>query len=483
MLKKYIIPIVLGLLIIIINASRFVDLAHIPNGVHIDEQTIGVTFACLAQGGQATLNQPHYPLFADNSFATPTPPTFMYPGMLWVKAFGFSIESIRTYTVFGFTVALLGLFAIGRHLGGLRCGLWIMLAGSLSPWTWTFSRIAWESIFMTPFLIWGLFFCLIARKHRHFIIAGILLSAAAYSYPPARLQVPLTLIFLVGYGFFQLRWKFSHIMALGLAFIITTIPMAIMYITWPFLSARFNEISILNPDYLHSINKTGSLMDIAIIAGKNYLSFLQPDFLFFKGTPHNLTLSTGRQGIMGWLDIFAAILAISAVGLMIKNKRAINKPTLVLFGFLFINFLGGILPAALISIENPHPLRTLGAWTFAMIATGLIIHKSIERWIWVALPATLIAISFTFVFLTQYFTLYPKDSIGMFNVWTETEAKNAKTDNDWMTFLYHYHPHMYISRYALMRYHGDSCASAKKTWENLYPFFKKFAEQQRNNPH
>ncbi|MBF0331995.1 MAG: hypothetical protein HQL17_08695 [Candidatus Omnitrophica bacterium] len=483
MLKKYLVPIVLGLLIIIINAYRFVNLDNIPNGMQIDEQTSGVTLTCLAQEGTAPLGYTHYPLFGYNSFATPTPPTYMYPGMLWVKAFGFTIGSLRAFTAFAFTIALLGLFAIGRHWGGIRCGLWILLAGSISPWTWTFARVAWESIFMIPFLVWGLFFCFIASKHRHFIFAGILLSAAAYSYPPARLEVPLTLVMLVIYGMLALRWKWSHVITLGAAFFITSLPLGIIYLTDKSLSARFNELSITNINYLSSLGMTGSVTDLISIIAKNFISFLTPDFLFFKGTPLNLTLTTGRQGIMSWLDVTAVVLLLPALVLSIKDRKAPSTPMLWLFGFLAINLLIGIFPATLISIDNPHPLRALGAWPFAILATGLIIHKSIERCIWISIPATIVGIGFTYVFLTQYFTQYPKDSIGMFNIWTVTEAQNAKTDNDWMTFLYHYHPHMFTSRYFLMRYRGQSCKEARETWTNLYPMFKRVYEQQKTAPH
>jgi hypothetical protein len=160
------------------------------------------------------------------------------------------------------------------------------------------------------------------------------------------------------------------------------------------------------------------------------------------------------------------------------KKRAFTTPIVMLFAFLAVNFLIGILPATLVSIENPHPLRTLGAWPFAMLATGIIVHKSIERYLWAALPATVISICFSLVFVTQYFKYYPKDSIGMFMIWTVNEAQNAKTTEDWMTFLYRNHMAMFTSRYFLMRYKGQTCQEAKDTWQNLFPIFKKIAEQQ-----
>ncbi|MFH0752999.1 MAG: hypothetical protein V2A70_00360 [Candidatus Omnitrophota bacterium] len=478
MLRKCIL-IFIPLLILAVNVFRFINLENIPYGVQIDEQTSGVTLACLAQEGTSPLGNTHYPLFGYNSFGTPTTPTYMYPGLLWVKAFGFSMGSLRAFTAFSLIIALWGLFAIGKTIGGTRCGLWIMAAASISPWTWTLSRIAWESTFMLPFLIWGLFFCLIGKKYWHFMAAGFLMCAAAYSYPPARLQIPFTLATLTIYGWLVLRWKPSQIITLGLAFLITGIPLIIMYLNTTSMAARFNELSITNPAFLARIGKTASPFDLLTIICQNFLTFLTPDFLFFKGTPLNMTLTTGRQGIMSWLDVTAVLVLFPAIFLNRKN-RPLPVPAMLFAGLLIINLLIGILPATLISIDNPHPLRTVGSWPFAMLATGIIIHKLTERFAWTTIPAILIPTAFACVFLTQYFKQYPKESAGMFSVWTLTEARKAKTENEWMDFLYRYHPHMFTSRYFLMRYHGDSCAAARTTWEKLYPMFKNMAAQQHN---
>jgi hypothetical protein len=247
------------------------------------------------------------------------------------------------------------------------------------------------------------------------------------------------------------------------------------------LSARFKAIAITNPEYLKSIGSSGSLWDLSRIVLKNFLTHLHPDYLFFKGTPNNLTLSTGHQGIMSWLDSTAVLAALGWLIWKIKNKVTIaSKGTVAWLGFLGVNIFIGIIPATLISIDNPHTLRTIGAWPFAMLATGFILHRMTQEHLWRAWAAVSIGALFTVIFLRQYFVDYAKYSGGFFSVWTMEEAKNAKTNDAWMNFLYRYHYHMFLSRYYLMRYHGDSCVQARTTWENLYPMFKKLHEQ--NDP-
>ncbi len=479
MLKKYALAGGMLLLILTANTLRFVNIDRVPHGFQTDEALMGVTLGCLAQDGSSPLADEKYPLFAHNSYATPTSPVYLYPGLVWVKFFGISQASLRSFTAFAFTIALLGLFAIGCHLGGPRCGLWILLAASISPWPWVMTRIAWESLFLLPFLTWGLYAGLAAQRTWHGLLAGALLAGAAYAYPPGRFQAPLLLLTLGGYGLSQLRWKIPRAVALAAGFLGASIPLILLYTTDAALAARFKGISIFNADYLQGAHGVDAVARIVAALWTNILFHVSGDFLFFKGTPVNFTLSTGHQGVMGWLDILAVLLGLGWAAWQLAHKKPIAAPGAPgLLAFLGINILIGVTPALLTVLEYPHPLRTIGAWPFAMIATGFVVHKISGQWRameWLALTA---AFLFAIFFLGTYFRDYPKQSEGWFSVWTDAEARNAKSDQDWMAFLYRYHPHMFVSRYYLMRYHGDSCAEARATWKKLYPMFEKIAEQQ-----
>ena len=336
---------------------------------------------------------------------------------------------------------------------------------------------------MLPFLIWGLFFCLKARRSWHFILAGMLLSGAAYSYPTARLQVPLFILIMTCYGLIWRQWRIRHLVALAAAFLLTSTPLVWFYLTHPSLSARFKEVAITNPEHLRDIGSSGTMLELFKIVIQNFIAHLHPDYLFFKGTPKNLTLSTGHQGMLSWIDVTALVAGLGWMALrFIQRKPAAATATLLFLGFLGINIIIGIFPATLVWIENPHPLRSIGAWPFAMLATGIILHKTTEKWPWSGLLALALAGAFACVFLRQYFYDYAKDSRGWFSVWTREEASHAKTDQAWMNFLYRYHYHMLLSRYYLMRYHGDNCTQARLIWEKLYPVFSKIAKEAKNQP-
>ncbi len=484
MLKKYFFPLLLISLVITVNAIRFINIEMVPNGFQVDEQIETVALGCLAQDGSDPLGNGHYPLFGYNSFATPTPPTYMYPGVIWVKLFGFDLPSLRSFSAFLVLIALLGLFMAGRHIGGTRMGLWVLLAGSISPWIWTISRVAWDSLSFLPYFTWGLFFCLAGQRLWQFIMAGILLSAAAYSYPPARLMIPVFLILMSFYGFGQLKWTLSRFSAGAIAFIVASLPLAYCYMIDPSLSARFRELSIVNPEFLRNIPNTGWLPPVLAAALKNFLLHLHPDFLLFKGSPLNRTLSTGHQGVMSWLDVAAFTAGLAWIAARWKtSQRFPTKQTLFFFGFLAAGILIGILPAALVATDNPHTLRAVGAWPFAMLATGFILHKATDGRPWRQWAALATAVIFMAVFLKQYFEVYPKESAGWFSAWSIEEARNAKTDEDWMKFLYRYRGTMFLSRYALMRYHGQSCGEARGTWSKLYHIFEKIhAQNDPKNP-
>ena len=479
MLKKFLLPTALILLIATINVFRCSSLERVPDGFMFDEEAAAVSLQCLIENGTAPLSNQKYPLFADVGIASPLPPTYLYPGVVWVNFFGFSEASMRGLIVFSFLVGLMGLFAIGWHVAGYPCALWILLAGSLSPWTWTYTRMGWAPTFILPYLIWGLFVCLRAKHFGHFILAGVLISCAIYSYPTAKLQIPLLLITLAVYGIKRLNWKISHVLTLGAAVLITTIPLIHLEMTNDSSTVRLGQVIITNPEYLKSVGKTNSIPDIISVLFDNTMSQLSPDYLFFKGVPKDTGMSTGRQGILSWLDGIALIICLFwSLMAWRRNKFLPEQEDRAWIEFVGLNIIIGMLPAFVCNINNP--LHSIGAWPFVMIATGMIIHKTTERWDWGWLPPFLASAVFAGVFLYQYFTYYPKDSVWIFRKWSQVEATQAKTQEDWMKFLFRHREDKFASRYFLMRYRGDNCQEAKATWEKLNPVFENMAEQMKH---
>ncbi len=486
MFKKQFFPSVLLIGILFINVLRFLYLEQAPYGMIFDEQTSGVTLQCLVEQGVAPLSDQRYPLFGDVGIGNPKPPTYMYPGMLWVKAFGFSPGSLRAFTVFFFTLSILGLLAIGWQLRGWRCGLWIMTVATISPWTWTISRVGQEPSFLLAYLIWGIFLALRAREYWEFILAGALFAAAAYTYPPARIVMPFCILLFSLYGIKYLNWKKLWPVVMAVSFCIVCIPLLYSLVTDTAQLVRWKYVSITKPEYLALVGKTDNFLDLLSIAWGNFWSHFTPDYLFFRGLP-DWGVGTWRQGILSWTGLTALLFGIGwLIKVLLLKKKVASPATMMLVGILFACFFIGILPCTITIMDYynlGNNMRSICAWPFAMIAFGMIMHKITQKWPWTWAPAILMVGLFSAVFLTQYFTMYPKEGALFFRAPSLEMAQKAKSDKDWLEFLFFHREDAFASRYFLMYYHKDDCMQARNIYESMNPVFKKMAENAKQvNP-
>ena len=158
--EKYFLSICFIVLILINLSSIFLAyyrLDRVPYGFHVDEFSGSVDVGCLATEGVDAHNI-SYPVFSYLYYGTPKPLTFLYPAILWSKFFGYSVASLRALTVTVHLFGIIGLFFLARLLLGWRYALLVITVASLSPWTWGLSRVAFESLFSSTFLIWGMYF-------------------------------------------------------------------------------------------------------------------------------------------------------------------------------------------------------------------------------------------------------------------------------------------------------------------------------------
>ena len=95
---------------------------------------------------------------ANLNYGTPKPPTYIYPAVVWARVFGYSAASLRALSVTVHLLGIVGLFFLARSFFGWRYAFLTMTVASLSPWTWSLSRVAFESLFSVTFLIWGMYF-------------------------------------------------------------------------------------------------------------------------------------------------------------------------------------------------------------------------------------------------------------------------------------------------------------------------------------
>jgi hypothetical protein len=457
----------------IMGVLRFWKLDLIPYGYHVDEVSGAVTMHCFAtQGCDAELHP--WPMFGTMEYGQDKPPTYIYPGLLWAKFFGTTVPSFRGFGVFGLTMGLIGLFFLARTIAGTGYGLITVLAATCSPWMWVVGRVLMESYFAPVFAIWGLYFFWRSSTWWDWALAGFLFACAMYSYPPARLQIPLMMSTLVLYEWGRRSLKWKSVLSLISVFILSLLPLAGGY-SHGSLSRRFDDISIFSHDYLHSLGKTGTPWDLIRIFTHNYFLHLSPDFLFLTGDP-SYVHSTRHLGIFSWLDMTALLILIVFLILAFlpnswDQNPVIKKQRWLLF--LAANFFIGIIPSALTNQELPHALRICGSWPFMMLFTGFMWWTAAEclSVLWPIIA--LVGVLSSGVLAYQYFMIYPQESRGMFDYWIKDTAENLKTQEDWQHFLLYFHRQNYHCRYFMVHRLGMTCKQANDAWWNMYHYLSK----------
>ncbi|MBF0570502.1 MAG: glycosyltransferase family 39 protein [Candidatus Omnitrophica bacterium] len=469
MIKKIALGFII-LVILVLNVLRFWKLDTIPYGFHVDEVGSAVTMQCfLEKGCDAELTS--WPLFGAMEYGQDKPPTYVYPGILWVKIFGSTVPSLRGYSVFVLLIGILGLFFLAKQLFGKAFAAAVVLAATCSPWAWVTTRVALESYFAPVFVIWGLYFFWRSNNWWDWAMAGFLFVCAMYTYPPARLQVPLMMATLLGYEWGKRSFCWKSLFCFSTVFILSLLPLAEGYMHGS-LSRRFDQIGIFNTGYWHSLGKTGTPCEIISIFVHNYFLHLSPKFLFLTGDP-SYVHSTRHLGLLSWFDITALVILAVFLFLAFQHQSWGENPVIknrrwILF--LAANFFIGIIPSALTTLELPHALRICGSWPFMMLFTGFMWWAAGQclKIVW---PAMVLAgILCGGVLAYQYFTFYPRESKGMFDFWVKDKAEQLKTQEDWQKFLLIYHRRNYHCMYFMVHRWGLTCKEAHDRWVQLHDY-------------
>ncbi|NTV30231.1 MAG: hypothetical protein HGA80_09145 [Candidatus Omnitrophica bacterium] len=459
----------LGLFIILaVNILRFYNLNDIPYGAQVDELAGAVTVQCLATEG-IDAHKRSWPLFSDLNFGSPKPPTYLYPAVLWTKVFGYSIGSFRALIAFFFLLALLGLFFLGRALASYEYGFWLLLLGSISPWTWNFSRVSFESLTAVTFIVWGLFFVFNSGRLRNLVVSGILFALAMYAYPPVRMQMPLMLLPILLYRSSRGGFAIRETLILLAAFLVAALPL-VWQILGGQLMTRFNDISIFSKEYLASVGRTGSWDDLVKLFVWNYGAHFKPDYLFLTGDV-NYIHSTRRFGILSWVDVLGLLSGVVVMILvffkLVQVKLQEGTDARRFIALLVVCILIAIVPAALTNEGLPHSLRTIGAWPFVMLLSGWGLWQGSRLVPAFNMAGVVLSGIFALALLNVYFREYPQKSRGMFGFWTREEVMAARTEEDWLRFMYRYRAQDYHFRYYLMNNKGLGCSQTRDMWFTL----------------
>lgn len=375
--------------------ARVYQLDSIPGGLYPDEAMNGVD-------GLAAIESGDYKLFYPNNYGREG--LFINLQALAVKNFGNTIPVLKFWsTIFG-TLAVLGIYLLGKELFQRRAaGLIAAFLLATSFWAINFSRIGFRAIMVTFLLSFAFYFFfkgLRTERLRTFFISGLIFGLGLHTYVAYRLA-PLILIailpfLILSYEHFLKRfWKHGLIFILG-AFL-TAAPLVFHFVTHPEeLNSRTGAVSIFSPE----INKG----DFWGTFGKTLgLSLVKYNFWGDQNWRHNYPPYP-------ILDPFTGIFFLAGFGYLVYDfvrltgrrfREKTRDPTLVRAAFLLAFFFVMLMPEFLTEEGLPHALRAIGtqAPVFLMATWGilLLMKKAAQAHVGTRL------VLYSLVFLTLFF--------------------------------------------------------------------------------
>jgi 4-amino-4-deoxy-L-arabinose transferase-like glycosyltransferase len=400
-------------------ASRFVGLDYSPPRLAMDESLGAAHLGCLGTVGTSADGKP-WPLFAYGFGGGFYTPVYLYFGLLWTKIFGLSIAAVRGIPAFFVTATIFGIYAVAKRIGGARLGLWALLAASVSPWGFHYSRVAWDPPLAPAFLIWCIYFWLSRRAWWGGALSGAMFAGAIYSYPPMRAQAPLMFACV-----FLLTWrtqpdKLKRTAAFIISSIIFSLPLLRLMISPDFMG-RSSSVSIFTADYINAHRgEYGPIEYFVTTFLDNLATHLRPSFLFFTGDSI-LRHSPHHFGEFGWLDDFALLGGLILAGRALfspreaAQSRGVSPRERRLLALALSGILLGLTPAALTWESIPHATRAIGAWPFVSLLTGTLLHVCERHWPRAVRFGSIgMALVFSLFFGRYYFTDYIDRATGAF---------------------------------------------------------------------
>jgi hypothetical protein len=460
--------------------TRFVGLERAPYGIWMDESRVALHTTCVAETG-APASGEDWPLFAPAFGGGHHPSILIYFELLWTKLFGNSIASFRAAIALFNLVTIAGLTLIARHVGGPMLALTMFVSGAISPWSFQFSRIVWEGPIGPACAVFAVFCLLQPPRWYWAVLCGVLGGLAMFAYPPLRLATPLV---LAGVGLLQLRrselrWRVRDLALAVAALTLTFLPVLIMTLQGR-LSARAMDVAIFSRDYIR--DHRGSMPRALFVLSQfldNLFSHFRPSFLFFSGD-ENLRHSPHLVGQLSPVDALA--LGAVAVWLALVVTRALRSPSTVslssyqrrllccmaagVAGFVF-----GAVPAALTWDGEPHALRSIASWPWAVLAGGAAVAFWISKHARYVLPALVVGCSlYTLYYVPSYFRVFqgmPDDPFRR----DVREAVDTRGDKPILSvvrpWLDAYGGEEEL-RYYLIRWGGYSCHSSDEALRALH---------------
>lgn len=397
-----------AVLLILIAWAHLVRLDDVPRGLYVDESSIGLNAAAIAETGRDE-HEVRFPVYF-RAFGEYKNPVYIYVSALVFKLAGVSVQTLRLTSVLFFLALLGGVYCLARKLfpDSPAVALWAVAAAGFLPWFFTMSRIAVEVISQPAVLVWAL--CLVWTVYESerprlalAFLLGLTAGVSLYTYSTARLLTPAFLLLLL-MAYAPPRYWRRHLLVLAGA-ALASVPYVLFAIENPgALVKRFHSITYVFREGLSLREKIATFFD-------NYWLYWSPRFLLLDGEP-NRRYSTGGAG-----ELYFVVFALAIAGLVWAARRR-TRGNWRFLGFLALNLLAAPVAASLTTGRSALRSNLLGLYllVFSFYGFALLLRIWEPRKRKAALAAVALALALeSGLYLRHYFGAYVPISVWAFN--------------------------------------------------------------------
>lgn len=405
----FIIIICIGILLRVYNVSET------PPGFFADEAALAINGKTIAELGVDEFGK-RMP-FGFESFSDYKMPGYIYAVAAVYKVLGATVLTVRLPALIMslLSIPLIGYFAASLFPQKKNITLLSMVVLSMTLYHIHFSRIAYETMVATSFLLLFLLAYLKAIKGKHFIwlMAGVFsIFASSWTYPAPRFIIPVFIISLVlCVPFITLsREERKRFLVVSMIFFVCVLLSLLPSYLNPALDKRTLGYVIANGN--------GGIVDavtnksLAILS--SWLRIFNLEFLFLRGDVFGFRHGTKENGI--YLSIF---LIPFLAGIFIFIKEFTRRS--IAFVYLLLLLLVAGLPSAL-TWAVPYGPRLLPITIPLTILVALGMHWVIEHierqhiWFRRGIFALLLFLFSwqLFQYMHVYYVHFPKSSVGEF---------------------------------------------------------------------
>lgn len=373
----------IALLIIVAIAAllRLLFLGTIPNGFFCDEASNGYDSYSILK----TLRDQHgnfLPLFA-RALDDYRPSLYIYLTAPFIQIFGLNEFAVRLPAAIFGVLTIIVFYALVKELFDKRVALITALLLAMNPWHIHFSRIAFEATLIPFFTCLSVWLFLKSLKHPNYLpLTAIVWGLSLHTYQASRVFFSLFFLGIILIYRKEL-WQLKKQVLIAISlFLLIFIP---LFSFW------------ISPEGLARAKGTGIETNIVTIL-KYYLSYFNPDFLFFNGDP----ISRHSAAKIGELYYFELITVPVGIFYVLKEKP-VQRLLLLLWLFLYP------IPAALTAPE--HALRAIAGVPIFTLFSAYGVSKLIDllrlKQKAILTVSLVIVISSLAILSKRYFVDYP----------------------------------------------------------------------------